>query len=127
MNPSSTPGNTRSRTPLPSVRWPPRAAVTLLTLAAATACIAPLTAAAQEAGDGARLVWQYHCSTCHGINGRSNSSRYPHLAGQNAPYLEARLKYFRDRVEPGNLMNAQAAGLTDSEITALALYFSARR
>jgi len=98
-----------------------------LFLAAAAFSVAPTATAAPGTVDGARLVWQYRCATCHGSNGRSNSSRYPNLAGQNAPYLEVRLKYFRDRIEPTNLMNAQATGLTDAEITALALYFSERR
>ena len=51
-------------------------------------------------------------------------SRYPNLAGQNAPYLVSRLKYFRAEEEPGNQMNAQAVLLTDEEIDLLAEYFS---
>ena len=53
-----------------------------------------------------------------------NASRYPNLAGQNAPYLVSRLKYFRAEEEPGNQMNAQAVLLTDEEINLLADYFS---
>lgn len=95
----------------------------LLTLAM-FACSA--TAAASDSADvpGSDLVWRHHCITCHGLNGVANSDRYPNLKGQNAIYLEARLKYFRAREEPGNPMNAQAAGLTDDEITKLAAYFS---
>jgi cytochrome c553 len=77
-----------------------------------------------EASEGERIAWQYRCASCHGSDGRGLDSRFPNLAGQNAPYIEARLRYFRARVEPGNPMNAQATGLTDTEITALAAYFS---
>lgn len=70
------------------------------------------------------LAWRYHCITCHGPAGIANSDRYPNLAGQNALYLESRLKAFRAQEDPRNQMNAQAAGLTDEEIRRLAGYFS---
>lgn len=74
--------------------------------------------------DGATLAWKYHCVTCHGQKGIAKSDRYPNLAGQNTAYLEGRLRYFRERLEPGNQMNAQAAPLSDDEIRALATYFN---
>ena len=73
----------------------------------------------------AELAWRYHCTTCHGRNGIATSDRYPNLSGQNALYLEARLKSFRSREEPRNPMNAQAIGLTDDEISRLARFFNA--
>jgi cytochrome c553 len=76
------------------------------------------------ADEGADLAWKYHCTTCHGVTGKSNAQRYPNLAGQNSIYLVSRLKYFRDGVEPGNQMNAQAAPLSDETIEVLAEYFS---
>jgi|TARA_B110000967_G_C18838911_1_gene538303 cytochrome c553 len=85
------------------------------------ALISPTVFAADE---GADLSWKYHCTTCHGITGKSNAQRYPNLAGQNSIYLVSRLKYFRDGVEPGNQMNAQAAPLSDETIELLAEYFS---
>ncbi|MDZ7670976.1 MAG: c-type cytochrome [Gammaproteobacteria bacterium] len=86
-------------------------------------CI-PAASWGADAENGERLAFQYHCMTCHGEHGRSNAGRYPHLAGQHAAYLEARLNYFRSAVEPGNMMNAQAAHLEDAEIADLAAYFS---
>ena len=74
--------------------------------------------------DGAELAWKYHCVTCHGDKGKSKEARYPNIAGQNALYLESRLKYFRSKVEAGNQMNAQAAPLSDAEIKTLSEYFS---
>lgn len=74
--------------------------------------------------DGAALAWKYHCVTCHGMKGISDADRYPNLAGQNVAYLVSRLRYFREAVEPVNQMNAQAAPLSDEEITKLAEYFN---
>ena len=76
------------------------------------------------ADEGEKTAFKHHCVTCHGYDGKSNASRYPNLAGQNAPYLVSRLKYFRAEEEPGNQMNAQAVLLTDDEIDLLADYFS---
>ena len=58
------------------------------------------------------------------MDGRSNESRYPNLAGLPAPYVESRLKYFRDKTERGNQMNAQAAPLSDADISTLADHYS---
>ena len=80
----------------------------------------------QAAATDADLAWKYHCVTCHGQKGIANSDRYPNLAGQNAIYLEARLKSFRAREEHRNQMNAQALPLSDEDITRLAGYFSRR-
>ena len=83
--------------------------------------LSPTSIAADE---GEKTAFKHHCVTCHGYDGKSNASRYPNLAGQNAPYLVSRLKYFRAEEEPGNQMNAQAVLLTDEEIDLLADYFS---
>ena len=72
---------------------------------------------------GAELAWKYHCLTCHGEDGRSNEQRYPNLAGLQSPYLQARLQYFRSKIEPGNQMNAQAPPLSDDDIRALAEHY----
>ena len=84
----------------------------------------PLAATAQDGESGERLAWKYHCVTCHGKQGVSNADRYPNIAGQNVAYLESRLRYFREAVEPGNQMNAQAAPLSDEDIRKLAEYFN---
>ena len=49
------------------------------------------SAGAAEAAD---LV--YFCSSCHGPEGRSASSRFPRLAGQQKDYIIAQLQDFRD-------------------------------
>ncbi len=88
------------------------------------ACAGTSVSAGAEEEDGARLAFKYHCTTCHGQNGVASSDRYPNLAGQPVPYLVSRLNYFRDGVERGNQMNAQAAPLSDEDIEKLAAFFN---
>jgi len=69
-------------------------------------------------------------STCHGARGISVSPTFPNLAGQQAPYLEAQLKAFRDRsrADPHAqaFMWGMAAQLTDDTIKGIADYLAAQ-
>jgi cytochrome c553 len=71
------------------------------------------------------------CSTCHGLRGISTSPMFPHLAGQQAVYLETQLKAFRDRsrADPHAqaFMWGMAAQLTDAKITEIAAYFASQQ
>jgi len=71
------------------------------------------------------------CSTCHGPRGISVSPMFPHLAGQQAVYLETQLKAFRDhsRADPHAqaFMWGMAAQLTDPAITEIAAYYAGQR
>lgn len=68
------------------------------------------------------------CSSCHGARGISVSPTFPNLAAQQAPYLEAQLKAFRDRsrADPHAqaFMWGMAAQLTDETIAHMAKYFA---
>ena len=70
------------------------------------------------------------CSNCHGEDGRSVSSTFPNLAGQQEEYLEIQLKAFRDRSRADPHAQAYMWGmasnpkLTDGVIEKLAEYFS---
>jgi cytochrome c553 len=71
------------------------------------------------------------CASCHGPFGRSTAPTFPRLAGQQAAYLEAQLKAFRDqtRADPDAIayMWGMASQLNDESIAALAEYFSQQR
>ena len=71
------------------------------------------------------------CGGCHGAQGASIVPRFPNLAAQPANYLAAQLKAFRSRSrgDPDALafMWGMAAALDDSQIDALAQYYSAKR
>ena len=73
---------------------------------------------------GSEMCIRDSCITCHGEDGRADSTRYPNIGGQNQMYLVSRLKYFRDGKEAGNQMNAQAVLLSDEVIEKLATHFS---
>jgi cytochrome c553 len=70
------------------------------------------------------------CGTCHGVNGRSVSPTFPNLAAQQAPYIEAQLKAFKDqsRADPDAqaYMWGMASQLSDATISALGGYFAAQ-
>ena len=64
------------------------------------------------------------CAACHGPVGVSASPVTPNLAGQKAGYLEGQLKAFKAKTRANAFMNPIAAGLSDDDIHALALYWA---
>lgn len=90
------------------------------------------TGLAQAADNTAALdLIRRECSSCHGPRGISVSPAFPNLAGQQAPYLEAQLKAFRDRsrADPHAqaFMWGMAAQLTNETIKEIANYFASQR
>jgi cytochrome c553 len=89
----------------------------------------PPAAAARPAGGPIDISGTVHvCSSCHGPGGRSISSTFPRLAGQQKDYLAAQLKAFRDhtRADPHakTYMWGMAARLSDAMIEGIAEYYS---
>jgi cytochrome c553 len=66
------------------------------------------------------------CTACHGANGVSRSPRIPNLAGQQPDYLVAQLHAFKSGTRKNDLMEAIAAQLSDTEMSALARYWSSQ-
>ena len=67
------------------------------------------------------------CATCHGENGKAIISPYPNLAGQNRDYLVYALKAYKNGDRKGglaNIMQQEAASLTEADIDEIADYFS---
>jgi cytochrome c553 len=79
----------------------------------------------------ARELVRRECSACHGPHGISVTPRFPHLAGQQAQYLEAQLKAFRDRSRADPYAQAfmwgMAAQLSDGTIAEIAAYYAGQR
>ena len=70
------------------------------------------------------------CAGCHGPTGAGIPAQYPRLGGQYAEYVGSQLKAFRDGTranDPGGMMRAVAARLTDREIQAVAEYAAGLR
>jgi cytochrome c553 len=96
---------------------------------AVTLLVAPLSWSKGSAEAGATKAAT--CLACHGANGNSVNPEWPSLAGQNAAYVTAQLRYYHNgrRVgRPGDanaaLMPPMAATLTEQDIEDLAAYYS---
>lgn len=127
----SAPGRAQSppNTPPASTAAAPQA--TASEAAAATAAPAAATAGTPEtpfvhgkAADGATK--SAVCSACHGPNGNSANPEWPRLAGQSAVYIAEQLRLFRAGVRANPVMQPLAAGLSDQDISDLAVYFEAQ-
>jgi cytochrome c553 len=64
------------------------------------------------------------CSGCHGENGQATMPIYPNLAGQNTLYLAGALRAYQTGSRQNSAMQAMVGTLTESDIEALALYYS---
>jgi cytochrome c553 len=64
------------------------------------------------------------CQVCHGTTGINASADIPNLASQKKAYLAAQLHAFKSGERKHELMNAIAGQLSDTEIDALAAYWS---
>lgn len=86
-------------------------------------------ACAAEDAEVKRLASQT-CAACHGQRGISTSPAFPNLAGQQAAYIEAQLKGFKDRSrgDPGAqaYMWGMSSQLDDATIKRLAAHYSSQ-
>ncbi len=96
-------------------------------------CIFALAARAAPADDKAAAADKVTkvCQNCHGPNGDSTSSTFPRLNGQQAGYIEAQLKKFRDhsRDDPHAMayMWGMASQLDDNSIVGIANYLASQK
>jgi cytochrome c553 len=90
-----------------------------LALAANPAQAESLVDGSVDAGKAKALT----CTACHGPEGNSSSALWPNIAGQNAPYIQAQLKAFKDGSRMDPLMSSQAMLLSDQDMADLAVYF----
>ena len=70
------------------------------------------------------------CTSCHGPNGSGMPAQFPRLASQYPEYIAAQLQSFRagERTnDPGRMMRAIAARLSDTEIKAVSEYIAGLR
>jgi cytochrome c553 len=67
------------------------------------------------------------CGTCHGTRGEGTPAGVPRLAGQNADYMAHALSLFKAGTRKSAIMQPIAAGLSDTQRHALAVYFSQQK
>jgi cytochrome c len=81
-----------------------------------------------HAQQGKTLFTQKGCPACHGPNGDAPlAPNYPKLKGQNAPYIEAQIKSFKNGDRKGglsSLMAPMAATVSDQEAAEIAKWLS---
>jgi cytochrome c553 len=86
----------------------------------------------ETVGNDATVLGTEHvCSSCHGLEGRSENPQFPILAAQQHDYIVQELKAFRDktRADPHahTYMWGMAKNLSDKTIDGLAGFFSAQK
>jgi cytochrome c553 len=94
----------------------------------AKATAQPSPRAQQLATTGDEKLGVQGCANCHGPGGVGEPPTYPYLAGQPAGYLTAALGEWKNgtrKTDPSMQMNIIAKRLNDSDIAALAAYYSA--
>jgi len=99
----------------------------LMMFAAVVASIATSSAVAQTPAEVKPLAKADVCAACHGADGNSTNPLYPILAQQNARYLYLELKDFKEGRRKDPLMSPVAATLEQSDMLALADYFSKQK
>jgi len=101
------------------INFPMLAAATGLMLTALNTQAESLVDGSLEAGKARAMT----CGACHGTEGNSSNTLWPNLAGQNAPYILAQLKAFKNGERQDPLMSSQAMMLSDEDMANLAVYF----
>jgi cytochrome c553 len=100
-------------------KFAPLFAIAALAVTATTAQADSLVDGSAEAGKAKAIT----CVACHGAEGVSSVGTWPNLAGQNAPYLLAQLKAYKDGSRMDPVMSAQAALIADEDMADIAVYF----
>ncbi len=67
------------------------------------------------------------CQACHGPKGISVSGDFPNLAGQQADYLVASLKHYKNGKRKNPIMQGQVTNLTERDMHDLAAFFSSQK
>lgn len=98
-----------------------------LVLMAATTGISTSTIAAdrKDADTRAGQTKAATCAACHGAQGISPASAFPHLAGQQAHYLRKQIEDIRDGRRPVPQMAGMTDNLSDQDVVDIAAYYAA--
>ncbi|MFT4174652.1 MAG: cytochrome c [Rhodocyclaceae bacterium] len=67
------------------------------------------------------------CAACHNVDGNSQLTMYPRLAGQNADYLVHSLLSYQNGKRKNEIMKGMAAPLSRQDIEDLAAYFASQQ
>jgi cytochrome c553 len=76
-----------------------------------------------EAAEGRNLT-ENSCARCHGIDGISNARGVPHLAGQRAAYLYAKLRAYQSGAHSDHSMESAVKYLNDDALVKVSAYYA---
>lgn len=99
----------------------------LLAAVLAAAFAGSISTAMAEGNAEAGQAKSTPCIACHGADGNSSNPAWPNLAGQHAQYIVKQLQAFKSGARKDPLMSPMAAGLSDTDISDLAAYFSTQK
>jgi cytochrome c553 len=89
-----------------------------------SACFAQSNSATVDANASAEVPSITTCVACHGALGAGSETGAPRLAGNNPDYLAHALSMFKAGTRASAPMQAVAQNLSDSDMHALAVFFS---
>ena len=64
------------------------------------------------------------CVACHGANGQSMVSAFPHLAGQHESYMVQTLKDYKSGARTNPVMAPNALNLSDADMEAISAFYA---
>jgi cytochrome c553 len=67
-----------------------------------------------------------YCVSCHGVNGVSITTEFPHLAGQHADYLNETIRQYLEGERSDISMNAFLNMLTDEQLNELSEFYASQ-
>jgi cytochrome c553 len=70
--------------------------------------------------------WAASCANCHGTNGQAQAGMVT-LAGQSKDDIIGKMHEFKSGQRPATVMHQLAKGYSESQIEAIAAYFSAQK
>lgn len=67
-----------------------------------------------------------YCVSCHGVNGVSITTEFPHLAGQHADYLNETIRQYLEGERSDISMNAFLSMLTEEQLNELSEFYESQ-
>lgn len=95
--------------------------------AGAVAAASPAPGAAKFDLERGKQIATTVCAACHGPQGISTAPANPHLAGQDAYYIQRQLQAFKTGARPSPIMQGMAAGLSPEDMLNVGAYFSQQK
>ena len=108
-------------------KFSPALAGVFLSVTAAAALAAPVSAPEASGNAAAGKTKAAACAGCHGVDGNGGADpSWPKLAGQIPEYLAKQLADFKSGTRKNPIMNAQAAPLSPQDMRDIAAYYAAQ-